>query len=62
MVAQVVGGSARNANLVFPAEFESVSFVTNLGEEPKPVFRGGRPVFYHLRELVNFGGDERHGG
>ena len=62
VVAQVVGGSACNANLVFSAKFESVSFVPNLCEEPKSVFRGGRSVLNHLRELVDFGGDERHGG
>ena len=62
MVPQVVGGSARHADLVFSAELESVSFVPNLCEEPEPVFRGGRPVFNHLRELVDFGGNESHGG
>ena len=62
MVAQVVSGSARHADLVFPTELESVSLVSNLCEEPKPVFWGGRPVFYHLCELVDFGGNESHGG
>ena len=62
VVAQVVSGSARYANLVFSTEFESVSFIPNLRKKPKPIFRGGRPVFNHLRELVNFGGDEGHGG
>jgi hypothetical protein len=62
VVAQVVSGSARHADLVFSAEFEPVGFVANLSEEPKPVFWGGRPVFNHLRELVDFGGNECHGG
>ena len=62
MVPQVVSSGARDADLVLPAEFESVGFISNLREEPKPVFWGGCAVFDHLRELVDFGGNERHGG
>lgn len=62
VVAQVVGSGARHADFVLPTELEPVSFVSNLCKEPKPVFWGGRPVFNHLRELVDFGGNERHGG
>ena len=62
VVSQVVGCSTRHADLVFSTELEPVCFVPNLSQEPKPVFRGGRPVFNHLRELVDFGGNESHGG
>ena len=62
VVSQIVRRRARNANLVFPSVLEPVSFVPNLREEPQSVFRGGRPVFNHLRELVDFRGNERHGG
>ena len=62
VVSQVVSCSTRHADLVFPAELEPVCFVPNLCEEPKPVFWGGRPVFNHLCELVDFGGNESHGG
>jgi len=62
VVSQVVSCSTRHADLVFSAELEPVRFVPNLCEEPKPVFWGGRPVFNHLCELVDFGGNESHGG
>lgn len=62
VVAQVVSGSTCHTNLVFPAELEPVSFVSNLCEEPKPVFWGGCPVFNHLRELIDFGCNESHRG
>ena len=62
VVAQVVRSGARHADFVLPTELEPVSFVSNLCKEPKPVFWGGRPVFNHLRELVDFGGNESHGG
>jgi len=62
VVSQVVSCSTRHADLVFSTELEPIGFVPNLGEEPKPVFWGGRPVFNHLGELVNFGGNESHRG
>ena len=63
VVPQIVSSGARDPDLVFSAEFESVGFVSNLCKEPKPVFwRGRTTVFNHLRELVDFGGNERHGG
>ena len=62
VVSQIVSGSARHADLVFSTELESVSFVSNLCEEPKSVFWGSCPVFNHLRELVDFASNERHGG
>ena len=61
VVSQVVSCSTRHADLVFPPELEPVGFVPNLGEEPKPIFWGGCPIFNHLCELVDFGGNESHG-
>ena len=62
VVPQVVSCSTRYADLVFSAKLEPVGFVSNLCEEPKPVFWGGRPVFNHLCELVDFGSNESHRG